>query len=214
MGWRTKKRGQALANALGGGEVFYCRARSGFDLAIISRSPARNAQAPEGLGLFHGLLSLEVEIEPGTWARLHAAHLSPTREGTREEEIQRILGTLGPRDGVPQAILGDFNGIRVDDTVEGVPVKEVPPGVGPVWRQDKVPPRAIDGLQQEGWIDLYRELHPGEEGYTFPSREPVARYDYVFSNETFRERVGDVDVLRGGEWPSLSDHLPLLITLR
>ena len=213
VGWRTKKRGQALAKLLGGGEAFYCRARSGFDLAIVSKAPSRNAQDHREIGLFHGLLSLEVGVPDGGWLRIHATHLSPVGEDNREREVRQILRSIGPRDGLPEAILGDLNGIRQLDTVEGVPVVDVPPSAGPPWRQDKVPPRAIDLLGGKGWIDLFRELHPKEAGYTFPAHEPVARYDYVFARQDFRSKVTGIEVLRSGGWPTLSDHLPLLLTL-
>ncbi len=212
VGWRSRKRGEALAAPLGG-KAFYCRARSGFDLAILTRLPTRRVQAHTDLDLFHGFLSIDVEVAHDSWVRIHAAHLSPTREHTREREIRKILGAIGPREDLPEAIMGDLNGIRIDDTVEEVPARQVKPGTGPVWRQDKIPPSAIDVLPEEGWIDVYREIHPSEKGYTFPAHEPVVRYDYVFSNPAFRARVQEISVLTTPPWTDLSDHLPLLIRL-
>ena len=213
VGWRTRKRGEAIAGPLGG-TIYFCRARSGFDLAVITKLPARNVRTHRGLNLFHGLITLDLDLGHDSWLRLHATHLSPVGEERREGEVRKILEDISPPEGFPEVILGDLNTIRLGDTVEGVPVREVTPGVGPIWRQDKVPPRAVDLLAEEGWLDLFRRLHPDEEGYTFPTTRPVARYDYVFGNEAFQEQVEDVEVLRSSPWADLSDHLPLLVTLR
>jgi endonuclease/exonuclease/phosphatase family metal-dependent hydrolase len=212
VGWRTRRVGEAIARPMGG-KVFYGSARTGFDLAILTRLESRNPLRHPDLDLFHGLLSLEVQVTSGEWVRIHAAHLSPSREENRVREVKAILQALDASDGMGEIIAGDFNGIRRDDTVEGVPVADVPPGMGPMWRQDKIPPRAVDMVAEAGWIDLFREIRPTEEGYTFPARLPVVRYDYAFANAALRPRVADIQVLRDEALPDLSDHLPLLITL-
>lgn len=214
VGWRTKRVGEKILERMGGGEAFYCAARTGFDLAILTRKAARNPLRHPDLELFHGLLSLEVELGKGTWVRLHALHLSPTREEYRAKEVLNILEAVGAGDGLAELITGDFNGVRLCDTIDGMPVPDLPAGIGPIWRQDKLPAQAVDLLPQAGWLDLFREMHPGEPGYTFPSREPVIRYDYVFVNAAFRDRVTGIEVVKKREIRKLSDHLPILITLR
>ena len=219
VGWRTRKVGERILRGLGGGEAFYCAARTGFDLAILSCLPCRNPLRHPELELFHGLLSVDVEVAPGFWTRVHAAHLAPSREEARLGELRAILGAIHDGDGVgPGAIgrliAGDLNAVRPDDTIGGVPASEIPSGEGPPWRQDKLPPRALEVLLGGGWLDLFRECNPSDPGYTFPAATPIVRYDYVFGNAELRERVARVEVIRDGEVPALSDHLPLLVTLR
>jgi exonuclease III len=45
----------------------------------------------------------------------------------------------------------------------------------------RVPRRALKPLLGAGYVDCFREMHPQEDGFTFPSTGPRVRLDYVFA---------------------------------
>ncbi len=70
-------------------------------------------------------------------------------------------------------------------------------------------------LQQAGYVDSYRRIHPHAFGFTCPSVAPAGRIDFIFANPVLAERletcytVVDGDGLRGSE---ASDHLAVAAT--
>jgi len=72
------------------------------------------------------------------------------------------------------------------------------------------PRRTIALLQQAGYVDSYRRIHPHACGFTCPAAAPAGRIDFIFANPTLAERletcyiVVDGDGLPGSH---ASDHL-------
>jgi len=63
-------------------------------------------------------------------------------------------------------------------------------------------------LEQAGYVDLFRRLHPGEPGHTFS--RPGLRLDYVFATEDLASRAVSCDVVRTPPADVASDHYPLM----
>ncbi|GAC1403059.1 MAG: hypothetical protein NVS4B12_19240 [Ktedonobacteraceae bacterium] len=77
------------------------------------------------------------------------------------------------------------------------------------------PRSTIALLQDAGYIDSYRRIHPHAFGFTCPSTAPAGRIDYIFANSMLSERletcytVVDGDGLPGKH---ASDHLAVSAT--
>jgi endonuclease/exonuclease/phosphatase family metal-dependent hydrolase len=82
------------------------------------------------------------------------------------------------------------------------------------WAGSMYAPRdSISLLRKAGYIDCYRRLNPGTQGFTCPASAPAGRIDYIFASPEVAERLAACDVvaegngLRGDE---ASDHLPVV----
>ncbi len=71
----------------------------------------------------------------------------------------------------------------------------------------------IDLLLNAGYVDCFRQLHPHEHGYTFPSSFPSLRIDYIFASSELAASLVSCAVISEGDGMSgeeASDHLPVL----
>lgn len=82
------------------------------------------------------------------------------------------------------------------------------------WAGSLYAPRdSISLLRKAGYVDCYRRLNPGTQGFTCPASAPAGRIDYIFASPEVAERLAVCDVvtegngLRGDE---ASDHLPVV----
>jgi exodeoxyribonuclease-3 len=120
----------------------------------------------------------------------------------------RLVGAHYVVGAAPGIVLGDLNNPRADD-----------PGVAegfaawPARRRARhggsgVDDRLFGVLEQGGYVDLFRRLHPGEPGPTVPSTN--LRLDYVFATADLAERAVACEVRRAPEIERASDHLPVV----
>ena len=58
-------------------------------------------------------------------------------------------------------------------------------------------------------------LHPDNKGYTFPTRDPHVRLDYVFVPKVFANRLTRCEVMTepNAQIRAASDHCPLVAEL-
>lgn len=72
----------------------------------------------------------------------------------------------------------------------------------------------LDGLEEDGFVDVFAELHPGVQAYSWIGRTGDGyRYDYVFVNEALASRVIDCEYLSTPRDEGVSDHAGVLMTL-
>lgn len=74
----------------------------------------------------------------------------------------------------------------------------------------------IHKLTMERFEDVWEKLKPNKKGFTYPSQEPVKRFDYCWANKLFIDHIHDIELIgnkpnKEGIYPS--DHLGLIITL-
>lgn len=71
-------------------------------------------------------------------------------------------------------------------------------------------------LVQIGWTDMWEKLNSGEQGYTFESDKPFTRVDYAWANESMKEKIKSIAVVKkaNNDMVRLSDHFGLLIHLQ
>jgi len=199
---------EVLARELGMALV-YGEANTKYSVAWLSRLPILRAENHRRPVFRKTLLEIEVEWE-GAALRLFAAHLKAKLacEEHRVEEVAAMLDILAPVRGQPHLVVGDFNTIAPGDVY--TPGDAHPPEVAERVRQGYAVPRlAIAPLLAAGYADCYRALHPERMGYTFATRLPVSRIDYIFASPEMAPRLCACEVVTEGGATTASDHFPL-----
>jgi exodeoxyribonuclease III len=160
---------ELLAEALGM-EPVYGDANSEYAVAWLSRLPvaqSRNHRLPV---LEKTLLEIQVEE-----VRLCTTHLSAGRlrehEPQRVAEAEAILAEVG---ATADVLVGDFNAVHPSDEIGTPPPDE---------QLEHVSRRPVELVLAAGFVDSFRELHPGEPGWTYVAWHPWARLDYVFARQ-------------------------------
>lgn len=183
---------EQIAKALGMHHV-WGEANSPYAVAWLSRAAIRRTTN-------HRLAVLDktlLEIEVGG-LRSFATHLSAGRtiadEPHRIEEMQAVLEVAGDAD----VLVGDFNAVHPEDAIGTPPPEET---------LDRVSRRPIELALEAGFTDCFRTLHPTESGWTYTTRNPWARLDYVFART--EPRACQVVDSAG----PASDHFPVVAEL-
>jgi endonuclease/exonuclease/phosphatase family metal-dependent hydrolase len=68
----------------------------------------------------------------------------------------------------------------------------------------------IAQIQDAGYVDTYRHLHPDTLGFTCPSAAPAGRIDFIFANPVLAERLETCEPILEGDGffgSQASDHL-------
>ncbi|MBI5879630.1 MAG: endonuclease/exonuclease/phosphatase family protein [Chloroflexi bacterium] len=184
-------------------------------IALLSRLPVLHHAAAHPFPLRSTLLEARLVLPTGAPLHIFGVHLvAPSHvelfERWRILELGVILrrATVAPNELC--LLAGDFNAIAPGDRVDLAPL--------PGWLRaairlqgGRASTGAIASLCAAGWHDVYRELHPDDDGFTLPSVCPNARLDYVFVNDALRGRLTACDVLDAPEAVrSASDHLPVI----
>lgn len=221
-----QSRMEQLAGQLGM-TLAYGAANSQWHLAWLSRLPIAAKASYTFPILAKSLEEIEVTWD-GTSVQLFAAHLGSGRSQKGEEErageVRAILQvmaaqrdkasgktsgkTSGKMPGAAQVLVGDFNTLApqaVEPPHDGLSLE----GRTRAKMIYDVPRLAIPLVLEATLFDCYQVQHPGEQGYTFKSWEPVARFDYIFASELLAKRLRTCDRVTGGETPKASDHLPV-----
>ncbi len=199
---------QTLSGELGM-EFVYAEANTTYSVAWLSRLPIRRAENLRRPALRKSLLEIEVDWD-GAPLRLFAAHLRPRISGEelRVQEVDAIVEALSAASGHPHLLVGDLNTISPDDifTPSASQPQEI---VERIRRAYDAPRLAISRLLAAGYVDCYRALHPDQPGYTFATRLPMARIDYIFAPMRMIERLRAVDVGHSAAALRASDHFPI-----
>jgi len=113
----------------------------------------------------------------------------------------------------PVIITGDFNTAHTEIDLANPKTNTKTTGFLPLERE------WIDKLIQEGWIDIFRHLHPDERGaYTWWSPRPTVRernigwrIDYFFISPKLLKKVKRAEILPHVKG---SDHCPILLEIK
>lgn len=73
----------------------------------------------------------------------------------------------------------------------------------------------IQRLAESGFIDVWANQHPQDSGYTYPSKNPQKRIDYVWADKALAESVKSVELIctQPDACVYASDHVGLLVKL-
>jgi len=173
-------------------ELVYGDANSEFGVAWLSR-PAVARSRNHRLPVLEKTL-LEIQVDG---VRLCTTHLSAGRlhehEPQRVAEAEAILAEVG---ATADVLVGDFNAVHPGDEIGTPPPED---------ELEHVSRRPIELVLAAGLVDSFRELHPGDRGWTFVAWHPWARLDYVFA----RRRPRSCEVVE----TNASDHFALVADL-
>jgi exodeoxyribonuclease-3 len=158
-----------------------------------------------------------VELEPGpSDLRLVGVHLpsglSARFERTRLRHVEALLDVLGPGPHDRTLIMGDLNCVgRGDEPM----VAAMPLWLRILLRFDGgIRTDVLDRFASAGWMDVYRNLHPADPGFTLPARGPSVRLDYLLAPVALMPRVRSCQpVVDAPLVDTASDHLPLLAVI-
>lgn len=128
----------------------------------------------------------------------------------RWQAMGKLLEVIRARQPGPHLVVGDLNAIAPGDRV----------------LQRKNPPRmrrvmmlqfrlifrlAIPRLLKAGYVDCFRTLHSGDDGFTWMPGNRTTRYDYIMADPTLAQALRTCRVVNDTEMVNVaSDHFPLL----
>jgi endonuclease/exonuclease/phosphatase family metal-dependent hydrolase len=165
-------------------------------------------------GARHAFLEL---VLAHTELRLFGLHLtawfSKWTERRRELELRALLEGIREHQHGFHIIAGDFNALAPGERLH---VARLPTWIrAMVWLSGRDIARdTIQLMLDQRYVDAWRRLHPGEDGYTFPTWDPHVRLDYMFVPQAFADRVRCCSVFREqGDARGASDHYPLVAEL-
>src|SRR6185436_1925545 len=154
-----------------------------------------------------------LEIRPaGVDFAVFGVHLSAVHAAWTERRRVFELGTLlrtirGHQLGF-QVLVGDFNTLAPGDVLD---LRKLPARLRAlVWLSGgRIRWRTIQIVLNEGYVDVFRRLHPDERGLSFPVWDPHVRLDYVFASVADADRIQECRVVTHQAAHLASDHFPL-----
>ena len=149
----------------------------------------------------------------GSKVRIFGIHLTAVHsnwtEHWRMRELKATLRSIAKHQEGFHVLAGDFNTLAPGEKLD---FRRLPMrlrvmallGGGTIrWH-------TIQAMLDAHYVDAFRRLHPGVDGYTFPAWDPHVRLDYVFIPGKEAERLRSCDVVDGATSVEASDHFPVL----
>lgn len=140
------------------------------------------------------------------------ALLTLGRERQRLYEVEQLIDVASRLSEKKHILIGDFNAIAPDDKPE---IKRMP-----FWLRlviglsGGISHLALQKLISVGYVDVFRNFHPDDVGYTLPPPQPNTRLDYVFAYPTLMDAITNCQVIRTPiAVNSASDHYPILVDI-
>lgn len=188
--------------------------RTGHSTGFLSRLPvAHHAwhRPPNARHPFLELVLLDGRL------RIFGLHLSAWfskwSERRRDGELSALLTGIREHQAGWHVVVGDFNALAPGERLR---VERMPRWIrAMIWLSGRDIARdTIQRMLDANYADAWRTLHPGDDGYTFPTWDPHVRLDYAFTPRAFASRIVRCDIVRNAPGArTASDHFPLLIEL-
>ena len=189
-------------------------ARAGHSLAFMSKIEI----AHHDWHLLPGARRAFLEVVlAGTEIRVFGLHLSAIHSNWTERRRVRELHAL--LEGIKQyqeglhVLAGDFNTLAPGEQLDE---RQLPFRLRTLlWLSGRrIRWETIQIMLDADYVDGYRILHPGENGFTFPAFNPHVRLDYMFVPRAFVDRIKSCQILKDNLVAAqASDHFPLLAEL-
>ena len=189
-------------------------ARPGHSTGFLSRLPVATHAWHHPRGARHAFLEVVLPADSGRLYGLHLnAWFSKWSERRRVHEIRALLQSIEEHQHGFHVIAGDFNALEPGAELR---TQKLPRWIqAMVWVSGRDIARDTIGVMlQARYVDAWRQLHPTDEGLTFPTWDPHVRFDYLFTPERYAGRIARCEVLLGtAQARAASDHFPLLVEL-
>lgn len=184
--------------------------RPNYSTGYLTKLPVAEHKWTRPRGSRHAFLEVAFE-QPEL--RLFCLHLSAWfndwSEWRRRIEIQSLLNAIRAHQDGAHIIAGDFNALAPGALLQ---TGQMPRWIrAMVWLSGRdIARRTIQHMLDRKYVDVFRSIHPTEDGYTFPTWNPHVRLDYIFTPEKYAKMMKECRVLVSKEGASASDHYPLL----
>jgi exodeoxyribonuclease-3 len=194
----------------------YWAAKWDHSIGCISRIRIEHFEWLYPAGARHSFL----EVVPADLGiRIFGLHLSARfskwDERRRAREIKALLESIKRHQHGFHVVLGDFNTLAPGEIVE---LNRLPAWIRAlVWISGrKLNRETIQVMLDNGYADGFRMLHETDKGYSFPTRDPHVRLDYLFLPSRYAASLVQCDVVQQPEHlvRAASDHCPLLAELK
>jgi endonuclease/exonuclease/phosphatase family metal-dependent hydrolase len=179
-------------------------------LAFISREPVAHAATYKPRFSRHAFIEI---VPAGERVRIFGVHLSAIHaawtERRRTFELRSLLRGIAHHQHGFHLLAGDFNTLAPAEILD---IRRLPPRLRPfVWLSGgQIKWKTIQLVLDAGYVDVFRQMHPGRPGHTMPTRDPHVRLDYVFVPQAFADRVASCDVVTHPDAAAASDHFPVV----
>ena len=190
------------------------RHRLSLRVGLLSRLPILDFRTLHLWPVWPACLQATVQLASGCSLTVYGLHLAAyypwPLEWWRTYQIRTLLRHIRQAAPGQHLLAGDFNTIAPGDQAL---LAEAPLWVkAQTWFQLGYIPRwTLKTLQDAGYVDCFRTLHPQEDGFTLPALCPQVRLDYVFASPPIDEALSACRVVRSPREVVLaSDHLPVL----
>jgi endonuclease/exonuclease/phosphatase family metal-dependent hydrolase len=190
--------------------------RPDHSMGFLTRIPVKFHTWHQPGNARHPFLELVLE---GVDCRIFGLHLvawfSKWTERKRARELRALLDGIREHQHGFHVIAGDFNALAPGELLE---VRKMPRWIrAMVWISGRdIARETIQLMLDEGYVDAWRQLHPKDNGFTFPTWDPHVRLDYVFTPKRYAERLAVAEILFTplDKVKEASDHAPLLVEVR
>jgi exodeoxyribonuclease III len=142
---------------------------------------------------------------------LSAVHAAWT-ERRRAFELGNLMRTIRAHDRGFHLLTGDFNTLAPGDVLD---FRKLPARLRAlVWLSGgRIRWRTIQIVLNEGYVDVFRRLHPDDKGLSFPVWDPHVRLDYIFAPAGHADRIRECRVVTHPAAQQASDHFPLFVAI-
>jgi len=190
-------------------------ARRNHSIGFLSRTEVDYHEWHYPAGARHSFLEI---VPAGGKTRVFGLHLSARfskwDERRRTREIRSLLEGIKRHQNGLHVLVGDFNTLAPGEVLE---LDRLPTWIRAlIWISGrKLQRESIQLVLDAGYSDGFRKLHPDDRGYTFPTRDPHVRLDYVFVPKVFADRLTRCEVITEpkDQIRAASDHCPLIAEL-
>ena len=198
---------RALAEGAG---MPHCSSVPRLSLGFMSRVPIAGHFWHRPRISRHAFLELVPKDLP---VRLFGVHLSAVfaalTERRRLLELRALVAAIGREQHGFHVVAGDFNTLAPGELFDFAALPQKVKAT--LWLSGgRVRWRTIQLMLDTGYADVFRTLHPEDQGLTLPTAAPQVRLDYIFVPAPDRGRAIRCDVVRAPRAREASDHFPLL----
>jgi exodeoxyribonuclease-3 len=186
-----------------------CGAQPKTSLGFMSRTKVRDHQWHRPRLSRHAFLEVHPADAdfPVFGVHLSAVHAAWT-ERRRAFELANLMRTIRAHDRGFHLLAGDFNTLAPGDVLD---FRKLPARLRAlVWLSGgRIRWRTIQIVLNEGYVDVFRRVHPDDRGLSFPVWDPHVRLDYLFAPASHAGRILECRVVTHPAAQEASDHFPL-----
>lgn len=201
------------------GYSIFCKASSGYNLALLSKSAlVEEANVVEGFKC--GLLKAKF-TSGNAELRVLLTHLHSRSEDLRLKEIELIANYVNPNEN--ELFIGDLNSLSpLDEYNEKEIVAEARRRKLTKFGENSLRREVISKVMGWGFVDLVKKFSK-EFGHSMPTPSATEeekfkhftnlRLDYAFASPVLASKVKSAAILRTEETSVLSDHYPVIVEI-